>query len=212
MSKEQYRLAILDEEQSERDDFFNYFELDFDCIALDPMTDIDELISTIRTEKIDAIAIDYKLMDHDSSFKFNGDYFLKSIQDILLDYPSFILTNNPDQAKQESSQINPFYILNKGRMELANPELRMDVLTIIKNYKEQVQKDVMMLRELENIRVIKGLSSSQENDYVELNHKLDRTIDQRSCISSSFYSNGTNSKLDTVINKAEEILKKISDE
>ena len=211
MDDERYLIAILDEEETEREAFLTYFEGQFDCIELPTMSNIDELVDIIRSEKIDAIAIDYKLMDHNSSFKYNGDYFFKSLQEALLDYPAFILTSDPNHAKQESSKINPFFILDKGGMDLTNSQLRMDVFTIIQNHKNQIKHDLSELKILEEIRAADGLSSIQEDDYVELNNKIAKTVNGKSSIPRSFYSVETNSKLDDVINKAEEILKNLSE-
>jgi len=204
-------IAILDEEQKERDDFENYFEENgFICLTLHDISTIDELINAIRSEKIDAVAIDYKLMDHNSSFEHNGDYFLKGIQESLLDYPAFILTNDPHDAKKNHSKINPFYILHKIEMDLTNSSLADDVSTIIQGYKAAIVENTLKLEDLEGKRNRKGLTPAEEELYVELNNKLDKTIDQRSLIPRSFYSIETNSKLDEIIKKTEELLNKVS--
>lgn len=210
MDNERYLIAILDEEQKERETFLNYFETSFDVLELEAVDDINQLIDIIRSEKLDAIAIDYKLMDHGSSFSYNGDYFFKELHETLTDYPAFIITNDPVQAKKESSKINPFYILDKGHMDLTNPQLKEDVTNIIRNYKGSIDEKLNELEKLNEIRLQKGLNSSQEDRFVELSSELDGTVDKQNHISRTFYSEGTNKKLDEIIARTEELLKKVS--
>jgi hypothetical protein len=212
MNDEPYVIAILDEEDTERDSFHNYFDnFGFTCFEdLHMSSNINDLIETIRTEKIDAIAIDYKLMDHGSSFGFNGDYFFHELNKVLLNYPSFILTNDPDDAKKQSSKINPFFILGKERLSLDNPSLSEEIRTIIRNYKESINDYLTKLSTLEEVRKKDGLSSDEEERYVELNNILDKTVDQQSLLPRTFYSNETNSKLDEILEKTEALLGKVS--
>lgn len=214
MNKLPYTISILDEEDQERDSFFNYFEhFGFNCFeGLHCQATAEELIDTIRSENIDAIAIDYKLMEHGDFYKQNGDYFFKELNETLFNFPSFIITNDPADAKRKSSKINPFFILDKKRMKLEESGLADEIKTIIKNYKDEIEQLTEELKNLEEKRIKKKLLPNQEHRYIEINDILGKTVNNNNLLSKTFYSNDTNDRLDILIEKTEDLLNKISNE
>jgi hypothetical protein len=205
-----YKIAVLDEELKEREEFFNYFEIDFVVTEMPVINNIDEFVSFIKHEKIDAIAIDYKLKDHGSSFEFNGDYFFKEINKRLLDFPAFILTNDPNHAKRQSPSIIPFYIIDKNRIILTDSSLRKDILSYISNYKAKVEASFARIKELSIIRKERGLSTKEEEEYIDNNLYVERIVDNETSSPKALYSTAVSDKLSDLISKSESLLKKLT--
>lgn len=210
-----YKIAILDEEQSERDEFINFFENNFDVYEIPELESVDNLIDLIKGEHIDAIAIDYRLKEHGNYFEYNGDYYLNKINEILFKFPAFIITNDPANAKKESPKVIPFFILNKEKLHSTNPEERElfinDIQNYITSYKNEVTSKVEELESLTRLKADKGVLNPVEEDrFIELNNFLDKTLDNRSNLPRSFYSQDTNSILNNLLNSSNQILQKLN--
>ncbi|CAN2046097.1 hypothetical protein GMMP13_250028 [Candidatus Magnetomoraceae bacterium gMMP-13] len=78
MEKTKYKLGILDEYQDDIDDFLLFFENDFEVEIIELSENQDEIIKKILEANLDAIAIDYKLMEHNTKIGFNGDVIYNS--------------------------------------------------------------------------------------------------------------------------------------
>lgn len=208
-----YTIAILDEEQKERNKFTNFFEKDFNVVELLSVKSIDDLIDKIKSDNIDAIAIDYKLKDHGSDFQENGDYFFKSLNEKIQNYPAFILTQDPDHTKKESKKINPLFIVDKAKLHETDTTKKEsfinDIKNLIANYKNDLNSKIVRLKELEKIKDTDDFST-YENEYLSLNNELSKAIIGYSPIPLKFFSKETNEKLDEIISKTGELLNRIS--
>lgn len=72
-----YTIAIIDEEEDQRNQFEFVFEKIFNVVKIESFNSTEDLIALIKSESIDAVAIDYRLTEHNSSFRDNGDFFLR---------------------------------------------------------------------------------------------------------------------------------------
>lgn len=208
-----YTIAILDEEQKERDKFINFFEKSFNVVELQRVKSIDDLIDRIKSDNIDAIAIDYKLKDHGSDFQENGDYFFNSLIEKIQNYPAFILTQDPEHTKKESKKINPLFIVDKAKLHETDSTIKEsfinDITNLIANYKNDLKAKIERLKELEKIKGTDDFSKC-ENEYLTLNNELSKAIIGYSPIPLKFFSKATNEKLDEIISKTDELLNRIS--
>src|SRR6185295_8789791 len=104
--------------------------------------------------------------DHGSNkFKKNGDSIFKDLLELLKDFPAFIFTNNPSDAKRESKKINPLFIVDKARMNLPDgkekKEFIDEIKSIINYYKGEVKGKIDRFRSLEALRRRRKLTESQ---------------------------------------------------
>ncbi|MCW3105132.1 MAG: hypothetical protein JWO09_3572 [Bacteroidetes bacterium] len=213
--KSNYTIAILDEEALERGRFVKFLKDEFTIVQIPFASSVDDLISKIKELGVDAIAIDYKLKDHDSRFKENGDFFFKNLIAQLQGFPAFILTKDADKARKESKLINPRFIISKRILypKLASEEDRIGFKDILK-YEIQVHQAVIQdktkrVNALEKLRLKNKLDESQENEYIELNNELSKMITGHNEIPMKFFSVETNKKLDDIISKTDALIKKI---
>jgi hypothetical protein len=214
MKKVKYNIAILDEEGKERDKFFNFFENDFNVIEIPYVESINDLVDLIKANHIDAIAIDYNLRDHNSKFQENGDFFFKNLVDRIDNFPAFILTQDSARAKKESKRINPFFVIDKSNINLPEGDKKNDfireVRTIIDTYKKNIADSITRLKNLEKKRKGGKLSGIEESEYLELNNSLAKSISGYSPLPIKYFTKETNEKLDEIISKTDELIKKIS--
>ena len=90
-----------------------YFEKIFNVVKIESFNSTEDLIALIKSESIDAVAIDYRLTEHNSSFRDNGDFFFKEIRKNLLEFPVFILTRSSDEVKRICKTVDPSFIMDK---------------------------------------------------------------------------------------------------
>lgn len=212
---EKYTIAIIDEEQEQREQFDFVFGKKFNVFEIDTFDSIDNLINTIKSESIDAVAIDFRLTEHNTSFKDNGDFFFKEIRKYLFEFPVFILTRSSDEVKNICKTVDPSFIMDKeninyGKGELEKEELFLEsIKTKIEVYKNGVNEKVNRLSELENIRRTKPEEFVEvEAEYINLNFELSKYISGTN-LPFTFFTKASNDKLDALISKTVDVLKKL---
>ncbi|MES2618110.1 MAG: hypothetical protein V4613_09530 [Bacteroidota bacterium] len=204
----------MDEEAKERDHFINFFESDFNVVEIPYISSIDDLIERIKSEKIDAIAIDYKLKEHSKKFKENGDFFFKQLMSRLQDFPSFVLTQDAKAAKNESKLIKPRFIIDKRILHSDNVnEIKIfkdEVRQEIKGYKTSLADKLKRLKELQALRKKGILDDGLENEFLAINNEISLSVTGYPTLPLKYFSQETNIKLDEIISKTDELIKKIS--
>lgn len=214
---EKYTIAIIDEEQAQRDQFEFVFSKLFNVVQIDSYESTDSLIALIKSENIDAIAIDYRLTEHHSTFKNNGDFLFKEIRKYLFEFPVFILTRSSDEVKTICKTVDPGFIVDKenisfGRGEQEKERLFLEsIVTKINIYKSDLQEKIDKLNQLEELRKKKPTEFERfEAEYINLNFELSKYI-YGAQVPFTFFTQQSNDKLDVLIAKTEDILKKLDE-
>jgi DNA-binding NarL/FixJ family response regulator len=214
MANPKFTIAIMDEEAKERNLFTNFFENDFNVVEIPFISSVDDLIEKIKSESIDAIAIDYKLKEHSKKFKENGDFFFKQLMARLQDFPSFVLTQDAKTAKNESKLIKPRFIIDKIILHSDNAKeikaFKDEVRHEINTYKTSLNEKLKRLKELQKIKKTKGFNEQLENEFLNLNNEIAQSITGYNTLPLKYFSQDTNKKLDEIISKTDELIKKIS--
>jgi len=212
MDKEKFKLGIIDEEKSEVEEFFRFFEEAFEPIEIELVNDKQEIIQNIIDAQVDAVVIDYKLMEH-SNLTFNGNELFKELNDKLYNFPAFIMTNYPPDARNH--RIEPFRIVSKEFMqpEKDKPkykdglDLIASIQSLIKNYKDELIEKEERLLALINKRKRGGkLSDFEEEEMVELDTFLEKSINNRSRLPKKWKRPAEVSKLDELIKDTQELI------
>lgn len=214
-----YTIAIIDEEEDQRDQFEFVFDKSFNVIKISTYDTIENLIGLIKSESIDAVAIDYRLTEHNSSFNDNGDFFFKEIRKNLLEFPVFILTRDSEEIKKTCKTVDPSFILDKlnisygkgdGEREKEKAFLE-SIYTKITVYKNNLQEKIDRLSELEIIRRKKPENFiTFESEYINLNFELSKYLSGAN-LAVTYFTKASNDKLDSLISKTENILKKLEE-
>lgn len=213
MKTPKYKFAILDEERKERDKFINYFEDDFNVIEISFVESIDALVSIIKSENIDAIAIDYNLKDHNKKFIQNGDYFFKNLNSRIHNFPSFVLTQDPSRARRESKLISSFLIVDKEKLTYQPGKEKDNFIKEIKHvisiYKLDTEQKIKRVKQLESKRLKGTLTDVEEQEFLELNNELSKTITGYNALPQKYFSQETNKKLNEIIAKTDKLIKSL---
>lgn len=212
-----YTLGILDEEIDQLDFIETCFKDSFKIVKIPTIESIDQLIDLIKSEKIDALTIDYKLKENSSVIPFNGDYFFREIYDKFGDFPAFVLTQDVFSAKNESKKISPRFIVDKAIIhsfaDPKNDQQRLEFIADLKNeilvHQNSIEEDLKEFKELEAILEQGESLLEKENRYLELNNKLSKSISGYNAISNKYFAKDTLDRLDEIINQTQELLNKL---
>lgn len=212
MNKGKLRLGIIDEKEDDVKDFFRFFEEDFDPIEIELVNNKQEIVQNIIDTQVDAVVIDYKLMEY-SSLTFNGDELLMELNDRVYNFPSFIMTNYPPDAQKQ--RIDPFRIIHKEFMqpEPGKPkyeegrQLISKIQSLIKNYRDGLlEKEERLIALIKKKKVKGSLSDFEEEEMIELDTFLEKSINNRSRLPKKWKRPAEVSKLDELIKDTQELI------
>jgi len=205
-----YKLGIIDETEKDRIKNLAFFEDDFECIELSlDVNNEDELINQIIENKLDAVAIDFKLVD-DPRLSFNGDSVLNKLLSEKYKFPAFILTNLVTDASQEN--IDDFRIISKRAI---NPESEegKELISKLKSYIDKYYKEIKDTEdELYNL-IEKERSDSindiERNRMIVLDDFLEHSLSAKSKIPTGWKKPTGFEDISKMAKLAEEILNEI---
>lgn len=216
MNMKDYTIAIIDEEQEQRNQFEFVFSKVFNVVQIDSIVSIENLVNQIISENIDAVAIDYRLTEHNSSFHQNGDILFKEVRKSLYEYPVFILTRSSDEVKKICKTVDPSFIIDKENINFGKGEQEKEIkfLESIKTkvlvYKNDLQEKKVKLSQLEDLRKKSPAEFKvHEKEYINLNFELGKYISGNLPIPITYFTDESNKRLDSLIEKTEELLRKL---
>lgn len=202
-----YRLGIVDESEKDRICSIAFFEDEFECIEISlDVNNEDELIDKIIENNLDAVAIDYKLIDH-PKLGFNGDIVLKKLMAEKYNFPAFILTNLVTDASAED--VDDFRIISKRAI---NPESKEgeELIKKLNNYITKYNKDIEQKEEeLHSLiqKEKKGKVSDLERErIIELDDFLEHSFSHKSKIPTGWKRPEGFNQLRDLVSKTDELL------
>ena len=209
-----YRLGIIDETEKDRIKSIAHFEdnnvYNFDCVELSLEVDTeDELINQIIEQKLDCVAIDYKLIDH-PRLSFNGNIILNKLLSEKYKFPAFILTNLVPDASQEN--IDDFRIVSKRAINPESPEGE-ELINKLKNYIDKYYKEIKEsedeLYDLIEKERLNSINDIDRNRMIELDDFLEHSLSAKSKIPTGWKIPSGFEEISKMTKLAEEILKEI---
>jgi len=209
---QKYRIAIIDEFEDDIDDFFAFFEDDFDIVEIELVDDKPTIIKSIFEKKVDIVAFDYKLMEHDSNVSFDGHELLEMLDEELYDFPAFILTQNVLDASKKTN-VDDFRIfskrwMNKGTDE--GQEFLIKVKNRVKKYRQNLQNAENKLLQLINKHEEEGLLNADNvREMKRLDDFLEHSMYLKTKIPSDWKSPDALIELKSFADTAEKILQKL---
>jgi len=205
-----YRVGYIDEDAGQRNSFYQFLKDDFDIVLFEMNEDttIESLVDDVFQSGIDMLVLDFRL-DDSGEFDFNADSIIEKVQERNLLYPLVILTSHELDALDHVSNAN----LVNGKEEMLGSKVeifKQKLIKIIESYKTELIAAEAEIQELEKKRQNNiELSSSEEDRYVELNIFLEKIMSAKNRIHRSYYSEGTNKRLDQLIEQTQALLSKI---
>jgi hypothetical protein len=211
---EKYRLGIIDETEKDRIKSIAHFQdnsiYNFECVELSLEVDSeDEIIEQIIEQKLDCVAIDYKLIDH-PRLSFNGNLVLNKLLSEKHKFPAFILTNLVPDASQEN--IDDFRIISKRAINPESPEGE-ELIRKLKNYTDKYYKRITESEDelyyLIEKELKEELNDIDRDRMIKLDDFLEHSLSAKSKIPSGWKRPSGFEDISKMTKLAEEILKEI---
>lgn len=215
-----YKLLFIDEEKDTLDDFANYVD-DFpskqkiQAITQLPFQSIEEMLEFIIKLAPDALITDFRLneMKGDISYNvpYNGVDLVAEFQSIRRHFPCFVLTALDDEAVGQSDDVNIVYIKNILYKEEGNAKAKFldRVISQVDHYRFKIEEAQKELAGLIQIRLEGKADYGIENRIIELDDFLEKSVDARSSIPKEFKSLSNTQRLDNLLSKVDQLLKKV---
>lgn len=219
-----YKLLFIDEEKEQFEYFLDYVDgsdakLKFEIITQLPLKTLNEMIGQIIKINPDAIIVDYwlneKKSDLESNYNvpYNGVELVEEFQSIRQKFPCFVLTAKDGDAVSTSKDVNIVYtkslMHNESSETNAKATFTDRVFNQIEHYKSRIENAKSQLSELLEIRIAGKADIDIENKIIELDDFLEKSIDAKNSIPSEFKSLSNSNRLDNILNRVDELLKKI---
>lgn len=207
-----YKIGFIDEDAGQRNQFHQTFKDDFDVwlTDLEQATTEEEIIREVFDKHLDGLIVDYKM---DEFLGYNGDSIVRKLTEKNPHFPVIILTSHEEDALDfvdDANIINGKEIWD-GESEAELNFFKKKLNRIITNYYEKITDAEEKLKELEAIKNDGGLQPNEEDEYAKVNNFLGEVFGEGKYLAGSFYSEETNKKLDSFIERTEQLLNKLSD-
>ncbi|MDH7448032.1 hypothetical protein [Aquimarina sp. 2201CG14-23] len=216
MSKK-YRIAYIDEEQKEIDDFLSYFDEyadEIDIIPIHPNNKAtDEIVDEIIEQKCDLVIIDFYLKYAESNVEVNGDELLLRVKDRQLNLPLLIFTSRVEEA--QDSFVSPETLIC-SKKEINDPEnssFKDKVVSHIEFYKKlkkRYQEEYSKLRLKQDSG--EKLTGKEKKRVIELNHILEEMSDRQRLVTPIENQDQELTEINALVDKTEELIQKLSKE
>lgn len=220
-----YRLLYIDEDQEQIENFLNYIEDTnnnniFEVITLLPLGDKEEMIERIIKINPDVIVSDFLLNENVGALGYNVPYNgVELVEDFLSirnKFPCFVLTAKDKEAVSDSEDVNLVYTKSLMTTEINDTKAKAKfpdrLIKQIEHYKSRIKNAENELAELIKARNEGNVNFDIERRIIELDDFLEKSIDSQNVIPSEFKSFSNSEKLDRMLGKVDELLKKLDED
>ena len=207
-----YKIGFIDEEKTQIQHFYQTFKNDFDVyqFELTQGAEPESLIRETFDKHLDALIIDFRM---NGFLGFNGDLIVEKLNEINPFFPKILLTSFPFEALDFVDDAN--IVNTKDIWSGDSPDdLKIFIKKLnrlIRIYYEKINDTEQELKALEEKRIQSGLEPVEEDRYINLNNFLSKVAGQSQDLPRDFYSHETNAKLDSLIEKTEQMLNKLTE-
>lgn len=183
-----------------------YENCEFEPYEIQVKENIQDMINEVFEQKLDCVLVDYKLSSYEV-VDFTGIEFAKHLEDALYDFPIFILTSYEDDLFA-NEVYNAYQVFDFDRY-LSEESERIEL-----NFKiiEQILKDLKQKEqwqeELRKILPLAGTSEEIDSRIIELDTKLEKSINGLYSIPEKVKKDLETSKLNELLDKIDKLLDK----
>lgn len=182
-----------------------YSNIRLEVIEIPLSVDMNDITEYIIGKQIDALLIDYNLTSYEA-VSYTGVQLARYIQERFMEFPLFILTSYEDEL-YEQEIFDVYQIFNFERY-LSEPQERIELhyklIQQVVKYRKQLE---LWKKEIESLLPQKGQSAAIDNRILELDTKLEKSIDGHAAIPDEIKNDLCSSKLDVLIEKIDLLLK-----
>ncbi len=220
-----YKLLYIDEDKEQIENFLNYIDDTnsnniFEVITQFPLGDKEEMIDMIIKINPDVIVSDFLLNENIGALGYNVPYNgVELVEDFLSirnKFPCFVLTAKDQDAVSDSEDVNLVYTKSLMTTEIEDTKAKVKftdrLVKQIEHYKSRIENAQKELNELIEARKNGNVDFDIERRIIELDDFLERSIDAQNIIPSEFKSFSNSEKLDSMLGKVDELLKKLGED
>lgn len=205
---EMIKVGFVDDEKTNYADYATRLKRhSIEMLFYEGESKVSAIIDWLISEGILCLFVDYDLQ---KKFTHNGTDLVFNINQILPDFPCIMLTNYPEESRNE--KIVPKRLI-WDREKMSEPDLS-DVIDTINNEVEVFQKrKATLLQEYTQLLEKKDtdvFTASDEERLMQL-HALFSKYGETDDIPSPLLSSETNKKLDTLIDRLSQLIEKKED-
>lgn len=206
-----YKVAYIDEMDSDIRSFKRSVLLraneKFEVVAIKPRADINETVSLIFENFVDAVVADFRLSEEDPTVHYNGSDLIKEVLNIRDDFPVFILTSFEDDAVDQGFDVNIVY----EKVDVQETSKFFDkVILQIKKHKAKIESAELRILELTEKRKNTPLTNSEEQELLELDSLIEKSLDRKSKMPTDLKASTNSERLEELLNKADKIIEAIN--
>lgn len=206
-----YKVAYIDEMDSDIRSFKRSVLLraneKFEVVAIKPKANINDTVSMIFENFVDAVVADFRLSEEDPTVHYNGSDLIKEVINIRDDFPVFILTSFEDDAVDQGFDVNIVY----EKVDVQESSKFFDkVILQIKKYKAKIESAELRILELTEKRKNDPLTNSEEQELLELDSLIEKSLDKQSKMPVDLKATTNSERLEELLNKADKIIEAIN--
>jgi len=204
-----YKIAYIDESDADTRRFqrfsYNYFEV----IPIIPKESIEDTCTEILEHHVDGVISDFDFAEQLSTIHYDGTDLVSLFLKKREGFPVFILTSYEDDAISKSEDVNIIY--EKKEMDDGEGFLER-VKAQVEKYKHKLEMEEKRLLELITESKKRKLNALEREELAELDSKIEKALDKESRIPNILRDDKEASELSELLNKVEELTKKLSKE
>jgi hypothetical protein len=182
-----YIIGYVDESSTEVKKFKRFAYQDFDINDFTPIAEFDDLVSDILSSNIDALIVDHDLKEENPEIDYFGGAIIEKILSIKGGFPVFIFTSHDDDGDVTEQSIDVDIVIDKADMSNNNKnKLLKRIRQKIDNYYKQIASKEKRLLTLLNKKKKETLSGEEEDELIECDDFLEKTINKSYSIKKHF--------------------------
>lgn len=201
-----YKIAYIDEDQSDTRRFQRFSYNFFDVVPIIPKDSIEDTCNEILENHVDAIVSDFDFAEQLSTVHYDGTDLVSLFLKKREGFPVFILTSYEDDAISKGEDVNIIY--EKKEMDEGEQFLER-VKAQIEKYKHKLETDEKRLLELISESKKRKLDAVERDELAELDSKIEKTLDKESRISNILRDDKEASELSELLKKVDELAKSL---
>lgn len=202
-----YRVAYVDETDSEIRRFQRFARNYFDVVPIKPNAEKEITVNEILENHVDAVVSDFDLTDQDPTIHYNGANLLSLILEERESFPVFILTSFEADAVSKGDDVNIVYEkteFNDGEKFLVR------VKNQIEKYYHKIEENEKKLIALVEKSKTERLNAQEEDDLRDLDKFIEKALDRKSAIPDVARTQAEGEQLAELLKKVEELTTKLT--
>lgn len=183
-----------------------YSQYKFEPIDIELKEDLNVMIKEVIDNRLDCLLVDYKLSSY-QNVDYSGIELAKALEEALYDFPVFVLTSYDDDLFTNEIY-NAYQVFDFDRYQNEEQERVELHFKIIEQVLKTVKQKEKWEEELKKLLPLAGTSDEIDSKILELDSKLERSIDGGSALPEGLKKDLSSNKISELLAKIDEILER----